>query len=58
MFNAVEIKKLVDDFSQWKGDSYRLAILVAELVSRQEREHNIETLEAANMPEAAEVLRA
>lgn len=58
MFDAVEVKRLVDDFSLWKGDSYRLAILVAELAAAHEKSQNIAILEAADMNEAADLLRA
>lgn len=32
------ILELVADFSQWKGDSYRLAVLVAEAQKEIDRE--------------------
>lgn len=57
MFDAVEVKRLVDDFSLWKGDSYRLAMLVAELSAAHEKAQNVAALEAADMLEAANLLR-
>ena len=36
------ILELVADFPQWKGDSYKLAVLVAELVREQDRAKLIE----------------
>ena len=46
------ILDLIADFSQWKGDTYRLATLIVELQKEIDREKLI----AAGMPEAAEVL--
>ena len=46
------ILALINDFSQWKGDTYRLAALVVEL----QKEIDREALVAAGMPEAAEVI--
>lgn len=46
------ILELVADFSQWKGDTYRLAMLVAEA----QKEIDREKLVAAGLPEAAEVI--
>lgn len=48
------ILDLVADFAQWKGDSYRLAALVAE----KQKEIDAKKLEAAEMPEAAEIVRS
>lgn len=47
------ILELVNDFSQWKGDAYRLSALVAA----RQKENIAEKLEQANMPEAAEIVR-
>jgi hypothetical protein len=58
MFDAVQTKALVDDFTQWRGDTYRLAILVAERASESERNQIIAALEAAGMAEAANLLKA
>jgi len=57
MFDAIAVKALVDDFSQWRGDTYRLAILVAQLAAETEKDHIITLLEASNMQEAADVLK-
>ena len=46
------ILALVNDFSQWKGDTYRLAALIVDL----QKEIDREALVAAGFPEAAEVL--
>lgn len=46
------ILELVGNFSLWKGDSYRLAHLVAEL----QKEIDREKLEAAGHTEAVEVI--
>lgn len=58
MFDAVEVKRMVDDFTLWKGDSYRLAILVAERSAESERNQIIAALEAAGLTEAAATLKA
>jgi hypothetical protein len=58
MYDAVQTKALVDDFTQWRGDTYRLAILVAERASESERNQIIAALEAAGMTEAANLLKA
>lgn len=47
-----EILELVNDFSQWRGNSFTLATLVAELVKRKAAE-SVET----EHPEAAEIIR-
>lgn len=46
------ILELVADFEQWKGDSYRLAILVGELQKQITKEKLIEL----GYVEAAEVI--
>ncbi len=46
------ILELVNDFSAWKGDSFRLAAMVAAI----QTELNKEKLESAGFVEAAEVL--
>jgi hypothetical protein len=46
------ILELIADFSQWKGDTYRLASMVVELQKEIDREKLI----AADYPEAAEVI--
>lgn len=46
------ILDLVSDFGQWKGDSYKLAALVAE----QQKEIDREKLVAAGHDTAAEVI--
>ena len=43
---------LVNDFSQWKGNSYTLANLIVELQKELDRDKLI----AAGLPEAAEVI--
>ena len=43
---------LIGDFSQWKGDVYRLVALVVE----KQKDSDREKLVAAGFPEAAEVL--
>lgn len=48
------ILDVVNDFSQWKGDTYRLAALVAA----KQKEAVAEKLDAADMPEAAEIARS
>lgn len=48
------ILDVVSDFAQWNGDTYRLAAL---LVAAQ-KEAIAEKLEAAGMPEAAELARS
>jgi hypothetical protein len=45
------ILSLISDFSQWKGDTYRLAQLVAELQKEIDREKLAETY-----PEAVELI--
>ena len=45
------ILNLIADFAQWKGDTYRLASLVAELQKEIDREKLVETY-----PEAAELI--
>ena len=57
MINTVEVKKIVDNFGLWKGDSYKLAVLSAEKASELLLEEVIQKLEAANMQEAADLLR-
>lgn len=47
------VKAMVDDFAEWKGDSYRLAMNV----SLAQREADIAKLEALGMTEAADALR-
>lgn len=44
----------VNDFPAWKGDTYRLAALVAE----QQKQAAAELLEEAGMPEAADIVRS
>lgn len=44
---------VVGNFSLWKGDTYRLAALVAE----KQREIDADKLDAAGLPEAAEIVR-
>ena len=46
------ILDLIADFSQWKGDTYRLAVLIAEMQKEIDREKLI----AAEMLEAAELI--
>ena len=46
------ILELIADFSQRKGDTYRLAVLIAEMQKDIDREK----LVAADYPEAAEVI--
>lgn len=47
------ILDLITDFAQWKGDTYRLAALV----TAKQKEIDAEKLDAAGMPEAAEIVR-
>jgi hypothetical protein len=51
--DAREVKALVGDFGQWKGDAYRLAMLVAALI----RQKCVEQLEGAGQTEAADLIR-
>lgn len=44
---------IVSDFALWKGDAYRLAVLVATA----QKEADAQKLDAAEMPEAAEIVR-
>lgn len=46
------ILALISDFAQWRGDTYRLAVLIVEMQKEIEREK----LVAAGFPEAAEVI--
>ena len=46
------ILALISDFAQWRGDTYRLAVLVVELQKEIDREKLVE----AGLPEAAEVI--
>lgn len=46
------ILDIVTDFASWKGDSYKLAALVAA----EQQQIDRDKLEAAEMPEAAAVL--
>lgn len=43
---------LIANFAQWKGDTYRLASLIAE----QQKEVDRQKLIDAGMPEAAELI--
>lgn len=52
--DLVAIKTLVNDFSQWRGDTFRLAALVAAA----QRERDIACLEAEGHTDAAEFLRS
>ena len=45
---------VVSNFSLWKGDAYRLAVLVAE----EQKAMDAEKLDAADMPDAAELVRS
>lgn len=47
------ILDVVSDFSQWKGDTYRLAAIVSSL----QKEIDAEKLEVAEMPDAAALVR-
>ncbi len=51
--DARKVKELVEDFSRWRGNSYTLATLVLEAA----REEWAAKLEAAEMPEAAALIR-
>lgn len=46
------ILELVSDFSKWRGDTFKLAALVADL----QREIDRETLVAAGFPEQADLI--
>lgn len=45
--------EIVSNFSLWKGDTYRLASLIAAA----QKEADAQKLDAAEMPEAAEIVR-
>lgn len=47
------IKELVNDFSLWKGDTFRLAAMIAA----EQRERDVACLEASGHTDAAEFLR-
>ena len=47
-----DILELVNDFSQWRGNSFTLATLVAEMV----KEKAVKSIEDTH-PEAAEIVR-
>lgn len=49
-----QILDVVTDFSLWKGDTYRLAALIAE----KQKEIDAGKLEAAELPDAAEIVRS
>ncbi len=51
--DARKIKETVEDFQLWGGNSYRLATLIAEMT----KEASAAKLEAADMPEAAALIR-
>ena len=51
--DAKRIKQLVDDFPQWKGDSYRLAALVAA----EQKENDALLAEQAGAQEVADQIR-
>ncbi len=44
---------VVSNFGAWKGDSYRLAALVAE----EQKQIDADKLDAAEMPDAAALVR-
>ena len=46
------ILDIIADFPQWKGDTYRLAVLLVE----EQKQIDREKLIAAELPEAAEIL--
>lgn len=48
------ILDIVSNFSLWKGDTYRLASLIAAA----QKEADAQKLDAAEMPEAAEIVRS
>jgi hypothetical protein len=62
MIDERAVKTLVDDFSQWRGNSYTLAMLVfkqtQESVAVRVREDLALKLEGAGMVDAAAVVRA
>jgi hypothetical protein len=62
MIDERAVKTLVDDFSQWRGNSYTLAMLVfkqtQESVAVRVREDLAVKLEGAGMVDAAAVVRA
>lgn len=45
---------IVSNFSLWKGDTYRLASLVAAA----QKEHDAQKIDAAEMYDAAEIVRS
>jgi hypothetical protein len=51
--DAKQIKALVDDFSQWNGNAYTLATLVAAA----QREADADKAEAAGQQELADQIR-
>lgn len=46
------ILEIIADFSQWKGDTYRLAALIVE----RQKELDREKVTAAGFPEAADAI--
>ena len=50
---AQELLLLVQDFAQWKGDVYRLAVIVAE----KQRMEDADKVEAAGYTDLAEEIR-
>jgi hypothetical protein len=46
------ILEIIADFSQWKGDSYRLAAIIVE----KQKEIDRAKVESAGFPEAAEAI--
>jgi predicted negative regulator of RcsB-dependent stress response len=51
--DAREIKAIVDDFSQWKGNAYTLATLIAAA----QRESDANKADAAGQSELADQIR-
>lgn len=48
-----QIKAIVDDFSQWRGNTYTLAALIAEA----QKESDAQAAEAAGQQELADQIR-
>lgn len=52
--NAKDIKNIVDDFRQWQGNTYTLAVLIAEA----QKEADAEIAEQYSQPGVAEQIRS
>lgn len=54
--DAKAILAMVNDFAAWKGDAYRLAVLVAAAATEAQREKDATIAEPVS-PEAAQAIR-